>query len=368
MVFLFFRVVSHIYYVKIHITKGENNMRFNRAKKDAIIFNKVNGKDYLITKADWQSAIAEAVIPDMNEARTDPEDTVQITEENAICFRVIKDAPSTEPVGYSVNGDGILLWDGIPATEQGELRFDSILCTLPGVLFLTSQEKDGNVDLYAYRTDIDRFKRLAEDIPFPQAVKVNDAEYAFVYSKTHTEKTEDGDEVQILDKAGVLFVNRSCYITSGTFGCTLGKPFAVDDGTLFFLKKDQVKKDGVLEKMTPCTLSISDNDICSGEVHADTYGIAADQAKYCVYGGILLMSTDALLYTRFGKKNGVDHDILVRDEKILTSIRNAGCNAVVDLTKKDGVIFLTLSSEDYNVMTLSIRNTSDRGQVVKIVD
>ena len=55
-------------------------MRFNRAKKETVIYNKVNGKEYLITKEDGQSVIAEALIPDTNENRTDPEDTVRITE------------------------------------------------------------------------------------------------------------------------------------------------------------------------------------------------------------------------------------------------------------------------------------------------
>lgn len=172
-------------------------MRFNRAKKETVIYNKVNGKEYLITKEDGQSVIAEALIPDTNENRTDPEDTVRITEANCICFRVIQDAPPTDPVGFYVNSEGTLYKDGTPVTEQGELKFESILCTLPGVLFLISQRKDGNVDLYAYRVGIDRFTNIISDIPSPRAIKVNDTEYAFVYSLTHTEVKEDGNEVCI---------------------------------------------------------------------------------------------------------------------------------------------------------------------------
>lgn len=368
MVFLFPYVLGHIKHVKNYITKGVKNMRFNRAKKEAIIFNKVNGKEYLITKEDWQGVIAEALIPDANETQTDPDDTVRITEANCICFRVIKDAPTTDPVGFSIYVDGILCKDGLPATEQGELRFSNILCTLPGVIYLTSERMDGNVDLYAYRPYIDRFIRLISDIPSPQPVKINDEEYAFVYSKTHTETTEDGCEKCILDKAGVVFVNRRCHITSGKFSCTLGKPFAVDDGTLFFIKKDHVNEEGILEEIPPCTLSVSDNAMIGYNVSSEIYGIAADQAKHCVYGGILLISKDELLYTQFGKKNGVDHDIRIKNKKILALIRKGQYGTVVDLTKEDGVILLTLSSDDYRTMTISIRDTSDRGQVVKIVE
>ncbi len=333
-------------------------MRFNRAKKETVIYNKVNGKEYLITKEDGQSVIAEALIPDTNENRTDPEDTVRITEANCICFRVIQDAPPTDPVGFYVNSEGTLYKDGTPVTEQGELKFESILCTLPGVLFLISQRKDGNVDLYAYRVGIDRFTNIISDIPSPRAIKVNDTEYAFVYSLTHTEVKEDGNEVCILNKAGVVFVNMYFSITCGTLNCSLGDPFAVDEGTLFFIKKDQVNADGILEEIQPCTLSVSDNDLCDGSIVTETYGIVADQAKYCMYGGLLLIGKDELLC----------HNILIKNERILSYIREGRYYTVVDRTKKDEGVLLTLSSDDYRVMTLFIRNTSDRGQIVKIVE
>ena len=77
-----------------------------------------------------------------------------------------------------------------------------------------------------------------------------------------------------------------------------------------------------------------------------------------MYGGLLLIGKDELLC----------HNILIKNERILSYVREGRYYTVVDRTKKDEGVLLTLSSDDYRVMTLFIRNTSDRGQIVKIVE
>ena len=72
----------------------ESDMRIQRARNGQEVFNKVDGELYVLVQT-GNSLFATKVDPETDELL--PETAIELTEENAICFRLIND-PNPEPV------------------------------------------------------------------------------------------------------------------------------------------------------------------------------------------------------------------------------------------------------------------------------
>ena len=337
-------------------------MRMNRAKKNAIIFNKVNGKEYLVTE-DGPRVFANEIIQHKPEIICNEEYCLEITENNCICFRVMKDAEPTEPEGYYIQ-DGMICKNGACVTEQGSIEVQEILCTLPGILVCsTKRNEDNMVDVYAYHISRDLFRRVALRIPEPEVIRLTDKLVAIMYSKTHDEIHEDGSIDIILDCAGILFTDgRTSHEECFDFEIT--KPIAVDGQTLFFNVFSETKANGdALKEVVPYTLSVTFDDERE-DILIRGYNFQADKCRCCPVGGTFLMIQKKFLYTDFFR-NGAEHAIAVENKNIVSALREGGYDTVVDLTKKDDIYYLTFASSNYDTRTISIQKTSDRGQIVK---
>lgn len=121
-------------------------MFFNKVRKNQVLLNKVDGKNYTVGDKVEEGFEAVERLPESNNRLPFPETpgTIVVTEKNAICFRLVNDPnPQEKPEGYKIfNGDFVTA-EG-EKVETGELQVNNILGVVPGaVVLVTSKGYDG---------------------------------------------------------------------------------------------------------------------------------------------------------------------------------------------------------------------------------
>lgn len=361
-------------------------MKMKRAKVNVTVLNKVNGYGYLITEVEGNEAIAERIIPDPDDEDskticTDKTDTVKITENNAICFRLVNDPNIPDiPTGYTID-DGVLKKDGKDATEQGEIKLISILSDcFPGKLLLSAlpknpEEQDkGHVDLFWYYVERDRFvKVLSESISGnihmynSSYLDTYENRFMLVYSgiyKKIIKEEEEEKEKEYFDCSGVLLFSEAGDLISSTrletpLDMNYGRYLVAEDWSFFFVCKDVNKE---TKEVTPRKENYSFairaiRDLERKELHLPDI----EQATICqLNGGIVAKSAESFLYVTY-----LD-EFSFTSKKVMEKLK--GFDYLIDtFTSKHG-FRLMLADENYNVKVVKSVQTSDRGEVITVED
>lgn len=361
-------------------------MKITKIKKGTRVLNKVNGKTYEVTELnkdkDVLTGVAIAINPETDApyASADEEyNEVVITEANDICFRTIFIPEDTViPAGYTAK-DGVLLRaDGKPATEQGQIYVEHVIYALPGYLVLAvrpREEKEGYIDLFIYRPEKDKFKKLLRtSIPNPVVFLVPDDESIVLgYNATHQvdvldeNGTPTGEKKEIFDGAAIMLVRdgfldlHDGYLDYEKlplpmdFKCVkeilganqrwlLGTNKAVDsDGAIVEGEWHYVEiKTAVEEGFDVTSLSPQPG---ASVVSAATVNLTK--------GGIVLKGTDFIQY----------NDLRIESPLV----QQIAGSYLVDVTFEESSVIMTFADEKYNTSRIKRQSTRDRGYIVSLV-
>lgn len=344
-------------------------MRIERTRKGTEIVSKLDGKNYRVTAVfcDEAGKVTEATAAEMieneGEVELSTDHTVQITEANALAFRITKDAkPETVVTGFSVV-DGNLYQDG-HQIEQGQLKVLSVLSSHIGAVLLAVESGD-EVTLMTYEPDRDYFRKIFVELSeVPEVLNVSGETCLMAIERNKEIEVEgkDGQKEKKTIFAGttlILYQNgdhrATTYGTSAKYGLTEALYTESPSGLDAWFPCDAVAgedADPVAYKMRRWVhFALYDTVTCKG--YAEMSGalhVAWSHAYDCY-----VLHNDERLYA-----DDIGLDIkspLV--EKIEDKI-------LIDVNRKEGIYRLTFSDSDYQFVTLVSRKTADRGLIVTI--
>lgn len=340
-------------------------MRIERLRNEIEVFNKLNGKMYKVVEV---TPDRTGLAKEMLEDGTLGEASATIDESNCLAFRILNDpAPYPAPEGYTVS-DGVLMKDGKPACEQGQLSISGILAKQPGYLILTAKNettKDGMVELYSYQPCRDRFVKLTT-MPSPELIgyagKDQDtAVIAYNQTETKKEKQEDGSEkeTELFVSAAVLSIREGRVMTN----CDINDPIDISTAILktipdsekftVFIASDEETDEGfvLVPRKDRCWIRVGGSYV---------------ESKFTMDGDI---SADwSYVYQDFVVKNDKSLQILSKDLKISSPCvaKLKGYDTLIDITREEYSYKLTFSNENYEFKTLTSKSTRDRGYIVTV--
>ena len=146
-------------------------MQLKRARKDVRVLNKVTGEILVITsvqgkgdekvaRAIPEKAFFEGVCPTVD-------NTVVINSNNALAFRFQFDPnPADIPEDVKILDNNLYVED--KKVEMGDIKAEAILGTLPGHILFTAKASKGDLDylnIYSYNPGRDLFGMMYENIP-----------------------------------------------------------------------------------------------------------------------------------------------------------------------------------------------------------
>lgn len=131
-------------------------------------------------------------------AQTFDGQTVELKDD--VFYTILKEGKDTDvPEDFTIT-DGILLKDGVAATQQGTLILKDILKAVPGHLLVSAQplhKNDGKIDIFSYSPSSDEFKKLAGNVSEEETIVTQVADDLFVFptlrTSTVTVEKEDDD-------------------------------------------------------------------------------------------------------------------------------------------------------------------------------
>lgn len=338
-------------------------MRIDRVRMGLEMLNKINGKMYKVTAVGNDGNIAQEMLEDGQLG----DDTVTITEDNALAFKVIND-PEPYPVadGYTTV-DGTLYKDGMKVCEQGQIRIEKIVAELPGLLVcaVKSRVAEDRYDLVLYEPAKDKFSYLNyKTIPMPELVAyTEDHDTAFLaFSVIDIQKitNENGteEEVHTLKDAAVIVLNGKRVVFEQA-----NAPIAIKDIILkeadghwtLFVPYASIKENG--ERVTPgqylwhemTNTGVKREMLLPENIHADWS---------CYYETFVMKSDELLFVDTDSESITIKHPVI----KKLTDYP-----VLIDITKEQWTYRLTFANPDtYQLKTLVSRSTRDRGYVVTV--
>lgn len=341
-------------------------MRIERVRMGLEMLNKVNGKVYKITAVGEDGNIAHEMLDDGQLG----DDTVTITKDNALAFKVMND-PEPYPVatGYTVV-DGMLYKNGTKVCEQGQIRIEKIVAELPGRLVCVVKSKvENRYDLVVYEPAKDSFMHSdCRSIPMPELVAyTNDHTTAFLaFFVTSVRKIdidpedeiEEAAEVHVLEDAAIIVINGNQVVIGETHDPIEIKKIIlkeIDGHWTLFVPCAPINKNG--ERFNPGQYMWQEMTFtgikCKMLMPED---IRADWS--CHYK-TFVFKNDNLLF--------VDTDLENITIKSPVIKELADYPVLIDITKEQWVYRLTFANPDtYQLKTLVSRSTRDRGYVVTI--
>lgn len=348
-------------------------MRTNKIKTNVTVLNKVDRKLYKIINVDGSNETIRGTAKLIKDDESlDDAVTTVITANNAIAYRLIDDPNIPEvPTGYTVD-DGMLLKDGVPATEQGSLVINKIIMAVAGRLILEvkpREPRDGYIDLMTYTIETDKFKKLIRtSIPEVNVLAVSEDQNKLymAYSRTYSEekKLEDGTTKTdtIFDAAAIMSydVKQDAVTDSVMLGTPIKAVNSVinSESTVFAIESDTV---------------VDSNDVVSEDEEVTLNYIKADgnylDAFNCVSidnaPTVISMGYNNTLIKTTSNKWYIDETSYNIPEKIVSAL--AGYNVIVDVTTKDHVTRVSLvNTLSMEVKTLVVAETRDRGNVISV--
>lgn len=382
-------------------------MRENKILENITVLNKVDNRQYLITSV--TDGVGTACLLENGEVNEDI--SVMISSSNAIAFRLISNPNVPDiPDGYSVE-DGILLKDGVAATQQGSLVIKSIVTSVPGKLLLAvlprenTTEHDDYIDLFAYKPDEDKFKKLIPvSIPMPEVIGVCDKYVILKTSYTHFETKKDcnGKDIfaEYFDNAEIIvYDGAKNYISSylmldAPINNVITVRNSMNVPTWVIEYTEQVCDNNYYNPNCDCGYDCEndcgDYDECNNcDYHLDTITNTKEliemdhiKAEMIALNGGTLMRLNSINIPSHIKSvsigwNSADFirledrimigeyvDKIITDSKIMSAVE--GYDWIVDTSKEDNVTRIALANDNMEIKYIVISETSDRGDIVKV--
>lgn len=377
-------------------------MKMNRAKKGAVVLNKVYGDFYIVdsNSKDENGKIVSAQVLrikvddyleslnirftsdnkrelflreiEKNEVPLyciDGQSEVNMTEKNAICFRVIKDSYENLAAENWYVSDGVLVKNGHPAAEQGEIEINQILAIFPRKILLGVKAGEDKISLMYFDPNFagKEFRPVQKGIkiPVPQKVTLLNDNLLLYYSKTHMEEKGEGDEKtteEVVDASGYLIYDQEGnmldheeYDTDPDedheIDTPLGKYVLSTDNFIVFQGEFNGK---------PFT------NIYSREYHelrSIELASKVSSAEENVDKFMLIKTADELAVV-----SDSGNELVLKPSKQLSKALDQlyGYGYLVDYCNKGRYFILTFASDSYEVKTLKGTFTSDIGLVLTV--
>lgn len=377
-------------------------MKMNRAKKGAVVLNKLYGDFYIVdsNSKDENGKIVSAQVLcikvddylkslnirfasenkrelflreiEKNEVPLyyiDGQSEVNMTEKNAICFRVIKDSYENLAAENWYISDGVLVKNGHPAAEQGEIEIDHILAIFPRKILLGVKAGEDKISLMYFDPNYvgKEFRPALKGImiPIPQKVTLANDNLLLYYSRTHMEEKGEGDEKtteEIVDASGYVIYD--------------------SEGSLLDHEEYDTKPDEDHEIDTPLgkyVLSTDNFIVFQGEFNGKPFtniysrkynelrsielASKVSSAEENVDGFMLIKTADELAVV-----SDSGNELVLKPSKQLSKALDQlyGYGYLVDYCNKGRYFILTFASDSYEVKTLKGTFTSDIGLVLTV--
>lgn len=377
-------------------------MKMNRAKKGAVVLNKLYGDFYIVdsNSKDENGKIVSAQVLrikvddylkslnirftsdnkrelflreiEKNEVPLyyiDGQSEVNMTEKNAICFRVIKDSYENLAAENWYISDGVLVKNGHPAAEQGEIEIDHILAIFPRKILLGVKAGEDKISLmyfdpnYAGKEFRPALKGIM--IPIPQKVTLANDNLLLYYSRIHMEEKGEGDEKtteEIVDASGYVIYD--------------------SEGSLLDHEEYDIDPDEDHEIDTPLgkyVLSTDNFIVFQGEFNGKPFtniysreyhelrsielASKVSSVEENVDGFMLIKTADELAVV-----SDSGNELVLKPSKQLSKALDQlyGYGYLVDYCNKGRYFILTFASDSYEIKTLKGTFTSDIGLVLTV--
>ena len=292
-----------------------------------------------------------------------------MTAKNAICFRVIKDSCENLAAENWYVSDGVLVKNGHPAAEQGEIEIDQILAIFPHKILLGVKAGEDKISLMYFDPNYvgKEFRPTLEGltIPIPQKVTLANDNLLLYYSRTYMEEKGEGDEKtteEVVDASGYLIYDQ--------------------EGTMLDHEEYDTEPDEDHEIDTPLgkyVLSTDNFIIFQGEFNGKPFtniysreynelrsielASKVSSAEENVDGFLLIKTADELAVV-----SDSGNELVLKPSKQLSKALDQlyGYGYLVDYCNKGRYFILTFASGSYEVKTLKGTFTSDIGLVLTV--
>ncbi len=328
-------------------------MYMNKVRAGQIVLNKVDGKMYTINrKGEGFEAVEQ--LPKSTEELVVTQNRVEITEKNAIAFRLIEDPnPKDVPEGYKLS-DGEFVTSTGEKVETGEIKVEDVLGAIPGaVVLITSKGSSRGVSLYYPEKDSFRFMHS-----FPEGVSYASFDFegkvVVATSLIEIEKTEDDEEEKkiLKDSTVVVVSEKGVRSYSIDYPMEINNIGAVDDLVVITTIGDVDEDDVITEG--PRRMVIIDTEL------DEQYGaitLQGENPEVSKSRGGLLVITDKMVSV------DADRYYVVTDK----AAEMRGLDKVIDITIKDHALRITLANASLTeVKTLVKTRSEDKGAIYSV--
>jgi len=377
-------------------------MKMNRAKKGAVVLNKVYGDFYIVdsNSKDENGKIVSAQalcikVDDYLESLNirfssdnkrelflreleknevplycvDGQSEVTMTEKNAICFRVIKDSYENLVAENWYVSDGVLIKNGHPAAEQGEIEIDHILAIFPHKILLGVKAGEDKISLMYFDPNYvgKEFRSALKGItiPVPEKVTLANDNLLLYYSRTHMEEKGEGDEKtteEIVDASGyVIYDSEGSLLDHEEYDTDPDEAHEIDTplGKYVISTDNFIVFQGEFNgKPFTNIYSRKYNELRSIELASKV-----SSAEENVDGFMLIKTADELAVV-----SDSGNELVLKPSKQLSKALDQlyGYGYLVDYCNKGRYFILTFASDSYEVKTLKGTFTSDIGLVLTV--
>lgn len=377
-------------------------MKMNRAKRGTIVLNKLYGGFYVVDSncKDENGKIVSAhacridvgaYLESLNIRFTsenkralflkilaendvplyciDGQSEVNMAEKNAICFRVIKDSYENLAAENWYVSDGVLVKNGHPAAEQGEIEIDHILAIFPRKILLGVKAGEDKISLmyfdpnYVGKEFCPALKGIT--IPVPEKVTLANDNLLLYYSRTHMEEKGEGDEKtteEIVDASGyVIYDSEGSLLDHEEYDTDPDEDHEIDTplGKYVLSTDNFIVFQGEFNgKPFTNIYSRKYNELRSIELASKV-----SSAEENVDGFMLIKTADELAVV-----SDSGNELVLKPSKQLSKTLDQlyGYDFLVDYCNKGRYFILTFASNSYEVKTLKGAFTSDIGLVLTV--
>lgn len=377
-------------------------MKMNRAKKGAVVLNKVYGDFYIVdsNSKDENGKIVSAQalcikVDDYLESLNirfssdnkrelflreleknevplycvDGQSEVTMTEKNAICFRVIKDSYENLVAENWYVSDGVLVKNGHPAAEQGEIEIDHILAIFPHKILLGVKAGEDKISLMYFDPNYvgKEFRSALKGItiPVPEKVTLANDNLLLYYYRTHMEEKGEGDEKtteEIVDASGyVIYDSEGSLLDHEEYDTDPDEAHEIDTplGKYVISTDNFIVFQGEFNgKPFTNIYSRKYNELRSIELASKVSSAEENVDKF-----MLIKTADELAVV-----SDSGNELVLKPSKQLSKALDQlyGYGYLVDYCNKGRYFILTFASDSYEVKTLKGTFTSDIGLVLTV--
>lgn len=345
--------------------------------------------------------MTQEVLTCVGNGMAEDKDGVQVALKDDVFYTILKEGKDTDiPTGYTIV-NGVLLKDGVAATNQGALILKDILKAVPGHILVSAQplhKGEGKMDIFSYTPSSDEFKKLAGDVDEKETVITNVTDDLFIFQTLRTSKVtvekEDGGEPDIY--RGVDGARMNLYSAEKNrivcYEDTLEGASLLPDPVPYLIKSHPTEDEDFVQTVIVFTSnrkydSIDDEDY----IHVINEESDAGIVGFAVNVNDDLDPTFERRKSREFQLHGVDEvtsitetdngSLLVKGSNVIYYTNDSGWRKVIsapevaeaagfdyllDCEVKENCLTFTLGNKDYETCIIKSEKTDDRGPVVTV--